>query len=128
MRKKAVIISIAIVLLAGFWLYKGYLYKEVRNVSEEAPAHTLTADELVYQYTGNQEKANTDYLDKTIQITGVVTQVTDSVVTLNSVIVCCFDKKPNASANSKTVTIKGRCIGYDELFNEVKLDQCTIKP
>lgn len=115
-------------LLAGLWLYKGYLYKDVRNISEEAPAFTITADELVYQYTNNQEKANTDYLNKTIQITGAVTQVTDSVVTINSVIICCFDKKPSVPANSKMVTIKGRCIGYDELFNEVKLDQCTLKP
>ncbi|KGO85167.1 hypothetical protein Q765_17525 [Flavobacterium rivuli WB 3.3-2 = DSM 21788] len=128
MRKKVVIITIAVVLLAGVWLYKGYLYKEVRNISKEAPAYTLTADELVSQYTNNQQQANADYLNKTIQITGNVTQVSDSVVTINSLIVCCFDEKPNAPANSKIITIKGRCIGYDELFNEVKLDQCTIKP
>lgn len=128
MRKKTIIIIIVIVLLAGLWLYKGYLYKDVRNVSEEAPAYTITADELVYQYTNNQEKANADYLNKTIEITGIVTQVTDSVVAVNSVIVCCFDAKPKVTVSPNPIAIKGRCIGYDELFNEVKLDQCTLKP
>ena len=88
MRRKTIIITIAVVLLAGVWLYKGYLYKEVRNISKEAAAYTLTADELVSQYTNNQQQANADYLNKTIQITGNVTQVSDSIVTINSLIVC----------------------------------------
>jgi hypothetical protein len=26
-----------------------------------------------------------------------------------------------------SVTVKGRCIGFDDLLEEIKLDQCTIK-
>ena len=129
MRKKTVIIiSIVIILLAGLWLYKGYLYKDVRNISSEVPSVSLTATDLMKQYSANQQKANTDFLNKTIEITGAVTQVADSVITLNATVVCSFDTKPATTVNSKTVTIKGRCIGYDELFNEIKLDQCTLKP
>ena len=127
MRKYIIIISIVLILLAGLWLYKGYLYKEVRNISSETPSVTLAAADLVSQYTNNQQKANTAFLNKTVEITGIVTQVADSLVTLNAAVVCSFDGKPNASVNAKTVTIKGRCIGYDELFNEIKLDQCTLK-
>jgi len=129
MRKKTVIIiSIVIILLAGLWLYKGYLYKDVRNISSEVPSVSLTATELMNQYSANQQKANTDFLNKTIEITGAVTQVADSVITLNAAVMCSFDTKPATTVSSKTVTIKGRCIGYDELFNEIKLDQCTLKP
>ena len=75
MRKKTVIIiSIVIILLAGLWLYKGYLYKDVRNISSEVPSVSLTATELMNQYSANQQKANTDFLNKTIEITGAVTR------------------------------------------------------
>ena len=127
MRKKIIIISIAVVLLAAFWLYKGYLYKDARNISNEMPAVTIKASDLVQQYSSDQQKANTAYLNKTIEITGAITNVADSVVTIDGTVICSFDGKPNASVNAKTVTIKGRCIGYDELFSEVKLDQCTLK-
>lgn len=128
MRRKIIIIAvIAVVLLAGTWLYKGYLYKDVRNISSEAPAVTLTAAALMQQYTNNQQTANAAFLNKTIEITGAVTQAADSTITLNTNVVCSFDRKANALVTGKTVTVKGRCIGYDELFNEIKLDQCTIK-
>lgn len=129
MRKTIIIISIAAVaILSLAWLYYGYLYKSVRNISNEEPSVTITANMLMQQYTQNQEKANAAYLNKTIQLTGEITNVADSVLTLNKVVVCSFDTKPTAVAGAKTVTIKGRCIGYDELFNEVKLDQCILKP
>ena len=127
MRKKIIIINIAVVLLAVLWLYKGYLYKDARNISDETPAVTIKAADLVQQYNSDQQKANTTFLNKTIEITGAITQVADSVVTIDGAVICSFDGKPNAFANAKTVTVKGRCIGYDELFSEVKLDQCTLK-
>jgi len=129
MRKYIIIIAtVVIILLGGVWFYNGYLYKDARNISNEAPAVTLTADDLVKQYSADQEKANTSFLNKTIEITGAVTQVADSVITLNAAVVCSFDGKPNAKVDARTITVKGRCIGYDELFNEIKLDQCTLKP
>jgi len=40
---------------------------------------------------------------------------------------CGLDSLTGSNQLNKTITIKGRCIGYDELFGEVKLDQCTLK-
>lgn len=127
MRKKTIIAVVAIVLLGLVWMYYGYLYKGKRNISNEEPAFTVSAAQLMQEYGENQQKADAAFLNKTLEITGKVTHTADSVITIEPGVVCSFSNKATAAVPAKTVTIKGRCIGYDELFNEVKLDQCTIK-
>ena len=118
---------VVLVLCCGAaYLYYGYLYKDSRNISEEKADFSIPASKLVSEYSNNQQRADSAYLNKTLEIKGKVTQVSDSIITLDSLVFCSFDQLPKTTG-SKTVTIKGRCIGYDELFNEVKLDQCTIK-
>jgi anionic cell wall polymer biosynthesis LytR-Cps2A-Psr (LCP) family protein len=119
-----VVLVLAGVVAAGMY---GYMYKDARKISEEAPAFSLSAEKLLAQYSSNPQKSDSLFLNKTLEINGVITQVTDSVATIDSLVFCGFDHKPDKNSLSKKVTIKGRCIGYDELFNEVKLDQCTIK-
>lgn len=129
--KKKLIITLAVVLLLGAaaaYVYYGVLYKEGRNIAEEEAAHTLPAAKLVESYTANQAKADSLYLNKTIEVQGVVTAAQDSVLTVGGNVFCSFDTLPDKTKLNKPVTIKGRCIGFDELFGEVKLDQCTIKP
>jgi tRNA_anti-like len=128
MKKKVLIIAAAVLLivLAGSYIWYGYLYKSGRDVSGEEAAFTVTAESLTADYQAAQQTADAKYLNKTIAVTGVVTTVSDSVVTLNDKVFCGFEKKMN-EPEGKEITIKGRCIGYDELFGEVKLDQCTLK-
>jgi hypothetical protein len=129
--KKKLIITLVVVLLLGAaaaYVYFGILYKEGRNIAQEAATHTLPAKTLVEAYTANQQKADSLYLNKTIAVQGVVTAAQDSVLTVGSSVFCSFDSLPDKTKLNKTVTVKGRCIGFDELFGEVKLDQCTIKP
>ncbi|KOS06741.1 hypothetical protein AM493_12405 [Flavobacterium akiainvivens] len=129
--KKKLTITLAVVLVLGAaaaYVYYGVLYKEGRNIAQEAATHTLPAAKLVETYTTNQQQADSLYLNKTIEVQGVVTAAQDSVLTVAGSVFCSFDQLPDRASLNKTVTIKGRCIGFDELFGEVKLDQCTIKP
>jgi len=128
MKKKGFIILIVILVIiaAGAFIGYSYIYKDVRNISSEEASFKVPASKLISEYTGNQQKADSAYLNKTVEITGKVTQVTDSVLTVDSQVFCGFDVKPDAGSVNKNVTIKGRVIGFDELFGEVKLDQCTI--
>ncbi|TRW22367.1 hypothetical protein FMM05_17835 [Flavobacterium zepuense] len=128
MKKKGFIVLIVILVMiaAGAFFSYGYLYKDVRNISSEDASFKVPASKLISEYAGNQQKADAAYLNKTVEITGKVTQVTDSVLTVDSQVFCGFDVKPDAGSINKNVTIKGRVIGFDELFGEVKLDQCTI--
>jgi len=128
MKKKRLVTAVVVLLGLGALVYGyyGYLYKDGRNISEEEAAHTLAAQTLAGEYAGNISQADAKYLNKTLEITGKVTEVRDSLMVLDSVVFCGLDSLANNNQLNKTITIKGRCIGYDELFGEVKLDQCTL--
>ncbi|MCW4469770.1 OB-fold putative lipoprotein [Flavobacterium sp. MFBS3-15] len=126
MSKKGILIIVGILVLAGAVFYKGYLYRPVRDIGAETAALTVSSSELAADYEKDATAADAKYLNKTIEVTGAVTQAADSLITVDSLVVCSFDKLPPNKARGN-VAIKGRCIGYDEIFGEVKLDQCTIK-
>lgn len=127
-RKKWIVLAVAaLVALGALYVYYGYLYKEGRNISSEEASYAFPADSLSGAYAANMAAADGRFLNKTVEVSGVVTEVRDSVIVIDSTIVCSFDIKPAAGTQGKNLTIKGRCIGFDELFGEVKLDQCTIK-
>jgi len=125
-RKTALLIIIVALALGAFGMYS-YLYKPQRNIGTEEASYTLAAKDLAADYKKDAVTADAKYLNKTIQIKGTITHVADSLVTLDSLVTCGFDGLPPARKTLETVIVKGRCIGYDELFGEVKLDQCTIK-
>ncbi|MHA3789824.1 OB-fold protein [Flavobacterium hauense] len=130
MKKKNIRIGIIAVLLVISGLlygYYGFLYKSARNVSGEDAAFAMQAHGLAGEYVANAQKADSQYLNKAIEINGKVTEIRDSLIILDDKVVCGFDVKPANAAVDKNITVKGRCIGFDELFGEVKLDQCTIK-
>jgi len=127
MRKKTAIGIVVVILAIGVAGVYSYLYKPQRNIGTEEASYTLAAKDLAADYKKDAVAADARYLNKTIQIKGTITQVADSLVTLDSLITCGFDGLPPARKALETVMVKGRCIGYDELFGEVKLDQCTIK-
>jgi hypothetical protein len=47
-------------------------------------------------------------------------------VTINNKIYCQFESLNNDLKVNDSVAIKGRCIGFDDLLEEIKLDQCSI--
>lgn len=126
-RKKivAIIVALLIIVSAGIYFYYGFLFKEARNIQSEMPDYSITASKLLDDYNADPKKADSLYLNKTIEITGIVTKETDSVVILENTVFCLFTQKNPNKLIRKKVKIKGKCIGYDELFQEVKLDQCT---
>ena len=121
-----VIGTLLLMVSGGIYFYYGFLYKEARDIESETPDFNLTTTELLQNYDSNPKKADYLYLNKTIEITGRVTKETDSVVILENTVFCLFTQKLKNKLIKNKVTVKGKCIGYDELFQEVKLDQCTI--
>lgn len=127
-KAKWVVVVTGIVVLAGaIYFYYGYLYKDARDIGSEETEYTINSSLLVADYINNAEDANSRYLNNAIEVTGIVTEVSDSVLTLDSIIFCGFSHPVKKEVLNKVITVKGRCIGYDELFNEVKLDECSIK-
>ncbi|EJG02650.1 OB-fold protein [Flavobacterium sp. F52] len=128
-RKKTIIVTAVLLVMisASIYFYYGVIFKEARNIASEAPDYSVTAKKLIEDYNADPKKADALYLNKTIEITGKATKETDSVIVLENTVFCLFKEKLKDKIIRSNITIKGKCIGYDELFMEVKIDQCSIK-
>ena len=118
--KWALLSLLVIIASGGIIGYKMY-NKPHRNVVE-SKGLTVTALKLATDYEGNEAQANSQYLDKVLEVTGEINEVSknqkgETVITLKGsdmagVIgtleaVSVVETKPGTS-----VTLKGICTGY----------------
>ena len=75
-----------------------------------------------------QENA-AEWQDKVVIISGKITSLDDKGFILSSSIYCQLKESSKVSTLSpeKEISLKGRVIGYDDLLEELKLDQCIIQ-
>ncbi len=125
--KKKVFFAVILITVVAAGIGYSYLYKGSRNIEEETPVYSMSTGKIANEYATNAAKCDSLYLNQTLEISGIVTQADDSTATLDAKLFCSFTKQINKNIINKKITITGRCIGYDELIGEVKLDQCTIK-
>lgn len=125
MRKKIAIVSIALGLI-GFSGYQYVMHGGARNLSTEETAFTVTATAITTEFSTNLESSNKKYLEKPIAISGKVTAVTGTQITLDNTVICSLKKLETSIKNNQSISIKGRVVGYDDLMGEVKIDQCFI--
>lgn len=113
-------------LLIGIYLY---VYKSHRDITSEEGSYFTTASAIFTEFQSNETKANTKYLDKTIIVSGKISNVdfkTKSMVINDKLFAVFVDKIPETVKSNAEIKIKGRVIGYDSLLEELKLDQCSI--
>jgi hypothetical protein len=123
---KKVFFIIIFLFIGGVILYN-YVYKDHRNIEREEAIVKISALNLIAEFKQSPFNASQKYLDKTIQVFGEVTLINDKVLELDNSINCYFiDTIIKKYPINESITIKGRCIGYDELLEEVKIDQCII--
>ncbi len=128
MSKKSKIIAALLVtaVLFGVGMYSYVFYGGTRDVASEESEFNVSTANLTKEFTANAQKANAKYSNKTITICGVATSCSSCEVKIDEVVSCSFKTPaPKVPANQKTA-IKGRFVGYDELFGEFKFDQCTL--
>jgi|SRR5690606_21814584 len=123
--RKIIFASFAVILIIAAGIYF-YLYKDHRDIQAEKPRFELTAEKLITDFQENQSLANQNYLNQTIQIQGKIKEISDSAMTLEPGVFCAFSEATDKNLIGQNIQLKCRCIGYDELFGEVKLDQCSI--
>ena len=126
MKKKflIVLVLVLVIAIAGY----NYVYKSHRDISKETAAYSVSAIELVHQFQENANQFQDKYLNQTIDIKGKITLIDGLTVTLNQTIFCTMNTDFNSRSytTGSEVTVKGRFIGYDDLLEEIKLDQCSI--
>ena len=110
--------------------------REHRDVSSEKGIQ-VTAQQLFEAFAADETKANTLYLDKAIQITGEVVNVSTNqdgniVVDFKTndpffVINCTFKTDPGALKAGDNITFKGICTGYIPDANVVINEGVLVK-
>ena len=128
MRKNLILLAIAVVMV-GIFFYCKLLYRNHRDVSIEKAAFTLSVEELHNQFVKNDSIANIKYADKTIEIHGKITAVDLSAnsITVDEKLSGVLKDKLTAKIKvASDVKLKGRLLGYDDLLEELKMDQVSI--
>lgn len=125
MKSKRILIVLFLIVLVGYFSYK-YVYQEHRDISSEEASYTLTVEDLDSAFQRNENSANEKYLDKTILIKGKLSSsnLEEKNVVIDSKITCYFSELPKKI--DSTLLIKGRFIGYDELLDEYKINECSF--
>lgn len=125
--KKFILITIFLC-ISGFFAYQ-YIFRKKTDIINTETNFSISSAILDKDFLNNQESFNKKYLDKTIELTGTISEI-DSAS--NAILI---DNKVFATFNNKTETgfklnqivhIKGRLVGYDDLLEYFKFDQVYI--
>ena len=123
MKKK---ILLFVFTLCLFFLGYNYLFPDHRTINKEEALFNVEASILFDEFIDNSKQAEYKYLNQTITVSGVITSFNTENIMINNKIFCKFDNIVNKININDSIVVKGRCIGYDELLEEIKLDQCSI--
>lgn len=123
-KSKLVITIILIIAIGGISVYK-YSMKPPAKIESKKVDFTGTSEELLLKV---QENAS-EWQDKVVLISGKISSLDEKGVILSSSIYCQFRDTLLAKTLSinNNISLKGRVIGYDDLLEELKLDQCIIQ-
>lgn len=128
--KKNIRFIILLVILAGGFLTYNYLYQGHRDIGSEDPEFTMTVKELEIEFVSNDSLANRTYGNQTIEIDGKVTafDAASGTLTIDEKLSAVLKKKKvkNPITTGQSIKIKGRFLGYDDLVDELKMDQVTV--
>ena len=121
-KQTKLLIAFVLLILAAYFAYN-YMYQDHRDIKTEEAKVSVSAAELVTFFKDNK---SVEILNNTVQVIGVITEIDSKSVTLDDSVQCSFDTEIQGVNLKDRITIKGRCIGYDDLFEIAKLDQSTI--
>lgn len=142
--KKRILLAVILVIIAvAIYIYREFNRTNV-NIAKEESAFTLSATELIKDFTDNDSAASRKYVGKIISVTGLVKTVNQDergyyTVSLGdtsslSSVRCSVDSMYTARATSvkpgMKIMIKGNCTGYnpDELLGlDVIVNRCVIE-
>ncbi len=124
-KKPYILLSIALLLIVLSIITYNYMYKEHRNIATENVSFNVSASTLNSDLS-LPDKAS-KYIDKVVQVHGTVTAIEQNDVVIDDKVQVSFIKNVTSGLSTqKKITIKGRCVGYDDLLELVKIDQATL--
>lgn len=101
------------------------MFRASEDVSKAAINFNINATEFVEEFSTDLESSEKKYHDAIIVVEGVVTEVETDGITLDEGVFCKFSSAIDTKVGTK-IKVKGLYIGFDDLFEIVKIDQCSI--
>jgi len=121
------IIVIVLLLIAAIVGYN-YIYQSHREIEKETAKFEISSEDLASSFSANSKDAEAKYLNATVLVSGNISEIANNNITLDEKVFCQFKNDIETELTEKSsIKIKGRVIGYDDLLEQVKLDQCIIK-
>lgn len=136
--RKALLAIFVLAILGGGYAYKKYNEGQT-DITTVATDLTITAPELLAQYTTDEAKANEQYLNKVIEVKGSIAEAPkadekgiisimlqgDDTGGVNCELSETASKAPiNTYQVGQEITIKGKCSGSNGI--DVVLSQCAV--
>lgn len=106
-----------------------YLYKQHRDIGQEEAQFSISAIELSNEFMENSALSSQKYADKTIEAYGKISSLdaVNNSLMLDEKLFFTLSKSDIKNLKvDQTIKIKGRFVGYDDLLEELKMDQCSI--
>ena len=120
-------IGLLIVLIITAILGYNYIYQDHRDIESEIAEFSITSSEITQYFSEDSSGAEQKFLNKTVEISGVISEINTNDITIDDKLFCQFTNTIETALNTNDqIKIKGRVIGYDDLLEQVKLDQCSI--
>lgn len=125
-RKKIYIVLVLLAIGFASWvLVDKYIYKAHRDIAKESIDFKIKTAELLSAMSNSNEALK--YSDKVLQTSGKITSIEQNSVILDNKVQVNFSSEDINHVFLETeILIKGRCVGYDDLLELVKIDQATI--
>lgn len=123
-KSKWIIVILILLAICGYTGYS-YLYKPHDQISDITASYSGASEALLSKIQNNPDAWNA----KVVELIGKISSLEEGGVILDGSIYCQLDEKLTNTSLKKDqiITIKGYVNGYDDLLNELKLNQCIIK-
>lgn len=127
-KKNVILLALALAAAVTAWLLYQYTFNSShRDISSETASAEVSAQRLQEAFLADETAASGNYLDQVVAVTGTITELEDQSLTLDDRVLVGMEASDDSTLSPGTaVTIKGRCIGFDELLEMVKIDQATL--
>lgn len=123
-KKTYIAFTILLAILIGCIAIYKYMYQKPRDIAQEHVDFDISP-QLLNENMSDPQKA-TNYIDKVVLIKGTITAIEQNSVIFDNAIQINFNAENlNSFSIQDQIEIKGRCVGYDDLLELVKIDQAT---
>lgn len=124
--KKALPFFLAAVVAGAVVAWSMY-NKPHKDYAQEEVAQTWRAEDLVAAFAEAPDDMQAQWQEKVVEVTGTVRSFSMQGVVLNPGVVATYDEghAPEVAPTGR-VTLKGRLVGFDDLFGEVRIDHVRL--